>query len=323
MKENIMSERDPSFEKTLRPKSFDDFIGQENAIKQLRILIEAAKKRGEAPSHILFYGPAGLGKTSLSNIIAHELQSNLYTSSGPLLVKTGDLAGLLTNLQRHDVFFIDEIHRLQKSIEEYLYPAMEDFSIDFLLDSGANARSVQMTLMPFTLVGATTMLGNVSSPLRSRFGITIRLDFYSLSALEKILSRSAKILDVAISQRALQEIAMRSRGTPRVANNLLKWIRDYAHCHHEKIIDEKVVKEACKLIGLDEKGLDIMDRKFMEFLLIHSSGGPVGIKAIATFLGEDENTVTSVYEPYLISLGLIQRTPRGRCATKTAYEIFS
>ncbi|OGN62821.1 MAG: Holliday junction DNA helicase RuvB [Chlamydiae bacterium RIFCSPHIGHO2_12_FULL_49_11] len=314
---------DPALEKTLRPKRLSDFIGQEKVVQQLLILLRAAKKRGESPSHILFYGPAGLGKTSLAAIVAAELESQLYTTSGPLMQKSGDMAGLLTNLNEGDVFFIDEIHRLPKILEEYLYPAMEDFSIDLLLDSGANARSVQMKLPPFTFIGATTMLGNLSNPLRSRFGVTIRLDFYDEPALKNIILRSSRLLGVELSEKAAEEMARRSRGTPRIANNLLRWTRDFVHARVEKIIDENDVKEACLLIGLDDRGLGDMDRKMMEFILVHHGGGPVGIKAIASFLGEDENTVASVYEPYLLSQGLIQRTPRGRLATKTAYSIFT
>ncbi len=311
---------DTGFDLKLRPKELAEFVGNELLISRLKMMIKAAKERGESLGHILFHGPPGLGKTTLAAIVAREMGASFVTSSGPAIAKAGDLAGILTNLQENDVLFIDEIHRLQKNVEEYLYSAMEDFSLDLMIDSGPSARSVSVTLNKFTLVGATTRTGILSAPLRSRFPIALRLEYYDDLSLGQILERSAKLLGVAIDSHSAKEIAKRSRGTPRVANNILRWVRDFAQIHNKNRIDEKTVSLACTMIAIDDMGLDEMDKKILKVIIDHHDGGPVGIKSIAASIGEEETTLIEVYEPYLIMKGLLKRTPRGREVTKFAYD---
>ncbi len=320
MEKSNLVDSDNGFELKLRPKKLSEFIGHEEIVKRLSIIIKAAKERNEAVGHILFHGPPGLGKTTLAAILANEMGGSLTTASGPALEKTGDLAGILTNLQENDLLFIDEIHRMSRSMEEYLYPAMEDFNLDLMIDSGPNARSVQVALNRFSLIGATTRVGNLSSPLRSRFPIIIRLEYYDVKALTEIVFRSAKILNCQTSLEAAEAIARRSRGTPRVANNLLRWVRDLAQLHNENIIDTKIVEEACQMVKIDDKGLDEMDMKILDMIIKLHAGGPVGLKTIAQTLGEEESTLSEVYEPYLIMQGFLKRGPRGREVTKFAYE---
>lgn len=317
--QNIAAEN-KSIETALRPRSLDEFIGHCDVRSRLKILVDAAKGRGEALGHILFHGPPGLGKTTLSYILAHEMGSGVTLSSGPAIEKAGDLAGILTNLQEGDVLFIDEIHRLPRQIEEYLYSAMEEYSLDLMLDSGPNARCVRISLNRFTLVGATTKVGSLSAPLRSRFHNTLRLEYYDRSSLSKIIHRSAGLLGVTIDSLSCDLLALRSRGTPRIANNLLRWVRDYAQLHSENSITDKTIETACKMLAIDHLGLDEMDKKILSCIINHYQGGPVGIKAIATFIGEEEMTIEEVYEPYLIMQGFIKRTPRGRETTKMAYD---
>jgi len=304
----------------LRPKDLSEFVGNELLIARLKVMIQAAKGRGEPLGHVLFQGPPGLGKTTLAAIVAREMGSNFITSSGPAIEKGGDLAGILTNLQENDILFIDEIHRLQKNIEEYLYSAMEDFALDLMIDSGPSARSVSVTLNRFTLIGATTKTGNLSAPLRSRFPLSLRVEYYDDHSLSKIIERSAKLLGVSINPASALEIAKRSRGTPRIANNLLRWVRDFAQLHNKNRIDEKTVSLACTMIAIDDMGLDEMDKKMLRVIIDHHDGGPVGIKSIAASLGEEEHTLMEVYEPYLIMKGLLKRTPRGREVTQCAYD---
>jgi Holliday junction DNA helicase RuvB len=312
--------KDKSFEITLRPEKLNDFIGQEKILKQLHILIGAAKKRNEAVCHCLFCGPPGLGKTTLANIVSKTMGTNLITTSGPVLEKPGDLAGILTNLQDGDILFIDEIHRLPKSVEEYLYPAMEDFNLDLLIDAGPNARSVQVKLNRFTLIGATTRSGLISSPMRSRFNFNARLDYYNANDLKQIIVRSSKILNIGLDDESSYLIAERARGTPRIANNLLKWARDYAQMHQVTTIDKKTALDALNLLSIDHLGLDDMDKKLLSVIIDHYDGGPVGVQTIAVAIGEETSTIAEVYEPYLIMKGLLKRTPRGREATNLAYE---
>jgi len=311
---------DVALENQLRPPSLDDFIGQEPLKQRLKISIGASKKRGDVLSHCLFYGPPGLGKTTLASIISHEMGAKLVVLSGPSIEKAGDLAGILTNLQEGDILFIDEIHRLSRVIEEYLYPAMEDFVLDLTLDSGPNARSIQVKLNKFTLIGATTRMGLISGPLRSRFGINCRLDFYSSELLTKIILRSSRVLSIFLDEEAALQIALRCRGTPRIANNLLKWVRDVAHMQNCNIIKKDTVDQALNMLEIDDKGLDEMDKKILTTIIDHHGGGPVGVKTIGAALGEEDATLTEVYEPYLIMLGFLKITPRGREATKLAFE---
>jgi Holliday junction DNA helicase RuvB len=321
MNENAnVATSDSGFDLKLRPQELTDFVGNEAIIVRLKMMIQAAKERNESLGHVLFHGPPGLGKTTLAAIVAREMGANFVTSSGPAIEKAGDLAGILTNLQENDVLFIDEIHRLQKNIEEYLYSAMEDFCLDLMIDSGPSARSISVSLNKFTLIGATTRMGNLSAPLRSRFPIGLRLEYYDLIALSKIITRSAKLLGVAINTKSATEIAKRSRGTPRVANNILRWVRDFAQIHNKNVIDEKTVNLACSMIAVDELGLDEMDKKILRVIIDHHEGGPVGIKSIAASIGEEETTLIEVYEPYLIMNGFLKRTPRGREVTKHAYD---
>lgn len=318
--ESSWAKPDTPFESPLRPQLLDEFIGQDATKQRLEIFIEAAKARNEALGHCLFSGPPGLGKTTLSHIIAKSMGTNLVVTSGPSIEKPGDLAGVLTNLKTGDVLFIDEIHRLPKTAEEYLYSAMEDFSLDLMIDSGPNARSVQVKLNPFTLVGATTRSGLLSAPMRSRFLISLRLDYYEPSSLQQIIQRSSQILHTAISSEASLEIAKRSRGTPRIANNLLRWVRDCAQIKKLPSIDLKIAKTALEMLAIDEKGLDEMDKKILTVIIDHHSGGPVGLNSLAASCSEEASTIEEVYEPFLILQGMIKRTPRGREATQAAYE---
>ncbi|MCG8343017.1 MAG: Holliday junction branch migration DNA helicase RuvB [Chlorobiales bacterium] len=317
------SPAEEKFEEQIRPLLLDDFAGQPRLTENLRVFIAAARKRGEALDHVLFSGPPGLGKTTLAHIIAAELGGGIKVSSGPLLDKPGNLAGILTSLGKGDVLFIDEIHRLTPAVEEYLYSAMEDFRIDILLESGPAARAVQLKLEPFTLVGATTRAGMLTSPLRARFGISSRLDYYSAEILERIIVRTATILGVAIEGRAAAEIAGRSRGTPRIANRLLKRARDFAQVADASVISTKTAKKTLEALEIDDDGLDEMDKKIMLTLIEKFNGGPVGISSLAVSVGEEQDTIEEVYEPYLIQAGFVSRTPRGRVATKNAYLKFT
>ena len=318
--DNKSISKDKEFENILRPKSFKDFYGQDQIIYHIKVFVKAAKKRSEPLDHVILHGPPGLGKTTLSNIISNELSTNLKVTSGPVLEKAGDLAGLLTNLEEGDVLFIDEIHRLNKVIEEYLYSAMEDFKIDLMIDSGPSARSVQIKLNPFTLIGATTRSGLLSAPLRSRFSINFRLEYYDKKILNKIVNRSAKILGIPIESEAVKEIASRSRGTPRILNNLLRRVRDFAQVDGEGKITHKITIKGLDALGIDKKGLDEMDNKIINAIIRKFNGGPVGIKTIATACGEEANTIEEVYEPFLVQEGYIKRTQKGRVATISGYE---
>ena len=304
--ENYSSSKDKEFENILKAKSFLDFMGQEQTIKNIKVFVKAAKQRSEPLDHVILHGPPGLGKTTLSHIIANELSSNLKITSGPVLEKAGDLAGLLTNLEEGDVLFIDEIHRLNKVIEEYLYSAMEDFKIDLMIDSGPSARSVQIKLNPFTLIGATTRSGLLSAPLRSRFSINFRLEYYEKDVLENIVNRSAKILKIPIENQAAKEIAKRSRGTPRILNNLLRRVRDFAQVEGKGKITNEISIKSLDSLKIDRKGLDEMDNKIIEVIVKKFNGGPVGIKTIATACGEESNTIEEVYEPFLVQEGYIK-----------------
>ncbi len=314
------TKQDNMFERPLRPQTMKEFIGQEKIQKRLEIFIGAAKKRNEALGHCLLCGPPGLGKTTLASIIAKEMGSNIVISSGPVIEKPADLAGILTNLQEKDILFIDEIHRLPKSVEEYLYTAMESYSLDLLIDSGPNSRTVQINLSPFTLIGATTRSGLLSSPLRSRFSLTARLDYYLEEYLQQIVTRSSNILNFNIDEKCSQIIAKRSRGTPRIANNLLRWARDYYQMSQNEDLSFQMVTKALDMLGIDHLGLDEMDKKMLTIIIDNYNGGPVGLQTLSIALGEDSNTLAEVYEPYLIMNGFIKRTARGREVTDLAYE---
>ena len=315
--ENSGEER---LENSLRPKTLDEYIGQDNITENMKIYIEAAKKRGEPLDHVLLYGPPGLGKTTLSNIISNEMNSNIKITSGPAIEKPGDLAALLTNLSEFDVLFIDEIHRLSKSVEEILYPALEDYTLDIIIGKGPSARSIRLDLPKFTLIGATTKAGSLTTPLRDRFGIVHRLELYSEADLAKIVKRSAGILEVQIDEKAAIEIAKRSRGTPRIANRLLKRVRDYAAVLGDGDIDLKITKLALNKLEIDELGLDEIDRKLLDTMIVQYGGRPVGIEALAATIGEEVDTLEDVYEPYLIQIGYVSRTPRGRIVLPPAYK---
>jgi Holliday junction DNA helicase RuvB len=311
---------DLKYENTVRPKKFDEFIGQTKVKENLKVFIEAAKNRGEVLDHVLFYGPPGIGKTTLSYIIANELGVNIKATSGPVIEKIGDLAGILTNLEKGDVLFIDEIHRLPRNVEEFLYSAMEEFRIDIVIGDGPKARSVKIPLKPFTLCGSTTRIGLLTSPLRNRFGILHRLDYYSVEELKEIIKRSAKILNIKIDEEGAEEIAKRSRGTPRVANRLLRRVRDYAEVKGKGFIDKEISIIALNKMDVDEEGLDEMDKKILEVIISKFNGGPVGVKSLSIAVGEEPSTIEEVYESFLVRKGFIKKTPQGRVATELAYK---
>ena len=320
IRDEHVSAAEKEFEKALRPLKFDDFSGQKNVVDNLRVFVEAAKYRGEPLDHTLLHGPPGLGKTTLSNIIANELGVGFKITSGPVLDKPGDLAGILTSLEPHDVLFIDEIHRLSPVVEEYLYSAMEDYRIDIMIDKGPSARSIQIDLNPFTLIGATTRSGLLTAPLRARFGINLHLEYYDPETLQQIIRRSARLLKVPIDDDAAVEISKRSRGTPRIAHSLLRRVRDFAQVKGNGRITSEITKMALQALNIDQYGLDETDNKILLTIIDKFRGGPVGVSTIATAIGEDAGTVEEVYEPFLIMEGFIKRTPRGRMATTLAYE---
>ena len=311
---------DQEVELSLRPKTLDEYIGQARAKENLKVYIEAARARGEMLDHVLLYGPPGLGKTTLSNIIANEMNVNIRITSGPAIEKAGDLVALLTNLQENDILFIDEIHRLPRTVEEVLYPAMEDFEIDIIIGKGPAARSFRMKLPHFTLIGATTRAGQLSTPLRDRFGVLLKLELYSPEDLSTIVQRSARILDLPMTPDGAMQIASCSRGTPRIANRLLKRVRDFAQVKGDGIIDRKIAKIALSALEIDHLGLDNIDRRMLETIIKLYGGGPVGLETLAATIGEEAITIEDVYEPYLMQIGFLSRTPRGRCATRLAYD---
>ena len=313
---------DKEFEQKLRPSRFVDFVGQDKIRERLELFVQAAKERSDVLDHVLLSGPPGLGKTTLSYILADSMDANIKCTSGPVIDKPGDLAGLLTSLERGDVLFIDEIHRMQRSVEEYLYSAMEDFVIDIVIDQGPNARSVRLNIQPFTLIGATTRAGMLSAPMRSRFGLVNRLDYYDAPTLKIIIKRSAMILNVEIEDSGAMEIASRSRGTPRIANNLLRRARDYAQVKADNIITRDLADKALNLLDIDGDGLEEMDKRILSCIIEKFGGGPVGLGSMSVSVGEEADTIEEVYEPYLIQEGYLQRTPQGRIATKRAYEKF-
>ena len=315
-----MLDGEQAFDRTLRPRSLDDFVGQKKMIANLRVFIQAAKERGESLDHVLFYGPPGLGKTTLANILAIELGVDIKNTTGPALERPGDLAGILTNLKEKDVLFIDEIHRLSNVVEEYLYPAMEDFKLDIVIDKGPHARSVCLTLPPFTLVGATTRAGLLTSPMRARFGVVCRLDYYQPNDLAKILTRSALLLEVESEKEGLEAIASRSRGTPRVANRLLRRVRDFAQVEGNGCITHEIAVASLERLDVDQHGLDEMDKRILHVLVDKYNGGPVGLNTLAVAVGEDSGTIEEIYEPFLVKEGFLKRTPRGREITALAYE---
>ncbi|AKD41063.1 TPA: Holliday junction branch migration DNA helicase RuvB [Pasteurella multocida] len=309
-------------DRAIRPKLLNDYVGQPHVCEQMAIFIQAAKLRQDALDHLLIFGPPGLGKTTLANIVAHEMGVNIRTTSGPVLEKAGDLAAMLTNLEPHDVLFIDEIHRLSPAIEEVLYPAMEDYQLDIMIGEGPAARSIKLDLPPFTLIGATTRAGSLTSPLRDRFGIVQRLEFYAVEDLTSIVARSANCLNLSISDSACYEIARRSRGTPRIANRLLRRVRDFADVRHAGIISEESAKAALLMLDVDDAGFDYLDRKLLNAVIERFDGGPVGLDNLAAAIGEERETIEDVLEPYLIQQGFLQRTPRGRMATSRTYRYF-
>lgn len=319
---DTLNKADTEFDLTLRPSKFSDFVGQTKVRERLELFVAAARGRGDVLDHILLFGPPGLGKTTLAYIVGEAMGVNVKATSGPVITKAGDLAGLLTNLERGDILFIDEIHRLPKAVEEYLYSAMEDYVLDIVIDQGPNARSIRLTLPKFTLIGATTRSGLLSAPLRSRFGMSNRLDYYSPAELMQIVQRSARILNVDIDEGGAEEIAKRARGTPRIANNLLRWVRDYAQVKAGNRITREVADKALAMLDIDEHGLDEMDKRILETVLHKFGGGPVGIQSLAVSVGEEADTIEEVYEPYLIQEGYLKRTPQGRVATELCYKRF-
>lgn len=317
---DVLIKPDAALETSLRPSIFGDFTGQPKVKERIEISVEAAKRRGEALDHVLLSGPPGLGKTTLAHIIARAMGTALKTTSGPTIEKAGDLAGLLTNLEEGDVLFIDEIHRLQKTIEEYLYPAMEDFKLDIIIDQGPNARSVRLNLPRFTLIGATTRSGLLTSPLLTRFPVRERLDYYDAEQLRTIVLRSARLLGIGIDEHGATQIARRSRGTPRIANNLLRRVRDYAQVRGDGCVTSEIADRALAMLEIDENGLDDMDKRILEAVIVKFSGGPVGVNSLAVAVGEEPDTIEEVYEPYLIMEGYLKRTPQGRVATELSYK---
>ncbi|WP_392559969.1 Holliday junction branch migration DNA helicase RuvB [Orbus mooreae] len=318
----VVQKEEDNIDRAIRPKYLDEYIGQPHVREQMKIFIQAAKQRGDALDHLLIFGPPGLGKTTLANIVANELNVNLRTTSGPVLEKAGDLAAMLTNLEPHDVLFIDEIHRLSPVVEEILYPAMEDYQLDIMIGEGPAARSIKIDLPPFTLIGATTRAGSLTSPLRDRFGIVQRLEFYQVADLEYIVSRSAKFLGMELSAEGAHHIAKRSRGTPRIANRLLRRVRDFADVKSNGIVDATIATQALDMLDVDIEGFDFMDRKLLLAIIEKFMGGPVGLDNLAAAIGEERETIEDVLEPFLIQQGYIQRTPRGRIATPHAYRHF-
>ena len=318
--ETSVTEEDKHIESGLRPMRFEDYIGQQKAKETLKIYIEAAKNRGDSLDHVLFYGPPGLGKTTLAGIIANEMNANMKITSGPAIEKPGELAAILNGLQEGDILFIDEIHRLNRQVEEVLYPAMEDFAIDIMIGKGSSARSIRLELPHFTLIGATTRAGLLTAPLRDRFGVLHHMEYYSVSELKKIVMNSAKRLKVEIDDEGAEELARRSRGTPRLANRLLKRVRDFAQVRYNGIISHESASMALDMLEVDSMGLDILDRKILRAIIEQFGGGPVGIDTLSSYIGEDGGTIEDVYEPYLIKIGYIIRTPRGRVVTKNVYE---
>jgi holliday junction DNA helicase RuvB len=316
----VLNEPDSPFDLALRPDDFAEFHGQTKVKEQLLVMVEAAKMRGESLDHVLLCGPPGLGKTTLANLIANSVGTKLHTTSGPQIERAGDLAGILTNLQERDILFIDEIHRLHPSIEEYLYPAIEDFRLDIIIDQGPKARTIRLDLPPFTLVGATTRAGKLTAPMRSRFGIPNRLDYYTAEEIQHILMRSARLMNVPIEAAGAHEIARRSRGTPRIANHLLRWVRDFAQVKAQNVVTEEVARLALSMRDIDESGLDEMDSRILETIIGKFDGGPVGMGSVAVAVGEDTSTLEDVHEPYLVMQGYLKRTPRGRVAMPAAYK---